>query len=221
MEKKNIFVIVLLSCVFLLSMASAITASIGNSRMILRGDVDEVFERSILVQNTNDETVTIDLSVEGDLEDNVKLDETSFSLQPGAEKKAYFTIFSDEEGTYTTNVNVQYTAQEGKGGVGLTSTIIIIAGDGSANRNEQGDGDETNNDNSVDPDDPVMDVADVENNNSRFSIGNLFGSSDSQESESQGQGRIIVLALIVIVLLIFLLRLLLQKPKSKKEVHTQ
>lgn len=105
----------------------AITASIGNSRMILRLETGETIEKFILVRNTNDERVTVDLSATGELADRVSLDEESFTLEAGEEKNAYFTISALEEGTYETKINVRYSPQEGGNGVGLTSTIIVIA----------------------------------------------------------------------------------------------
>lgn len=110
---------------FLASSVFAITASIGNSRMVLRAAPNEIIERSILVRNVNSVPVTINFLSSGDLKDNIKLKEESFILQPGEEKKAYFTIKSDKEGSTETKINVRFTPEEGNG-VGLSSTIIII-----------------------------------------------------------------------------------------------
>ena len=108
--------------------ALALTASIGNSRMILRGDVGESFERSLLIKNVNDVPVTINFEVTGDLADNIELKEEDFILLPEQEKKAYFTVKADEEGTSETKINVKFVPEQGSS-VGLSATIIVIAGE--------------------------------------------------------------------------------------------
>lgn len=126
-HKKTSLVILALTLITLLSVnALAITASIGNSRMVLRLETGETIEKYILVRNINDESVTIDLSASGELADRVTLEEEMFELGPGEEKNAYFTISALEEGTTETKINIRYTPEEGNG-VGLTSTVIVIA----------------------------------------------------------------------------------------------
>jgi len=115
-----IFVVLFIASVF------ATTARIGNSRMILKAGVGETVERYILVLNVNEVDVTIQLSTTGDLADNVVLEEESFVLKPGEEKKAFFTIRADQESQSMTKINVAYNPEEGSG-VGLTSTIILLA----------------------------------------------------------------------------------------------
>lgn len=112
--------------VLFISSAFATTARIGNSRMILRAGVGETVERYVLVMNVNEGDVTIDLSVTGDLVDNLVLEEDSFVLKPGEEKKVFFTIRADEESSTTTKINVAYSSDQDSG-VGLTSTVILIA----------------------------------------------------------------------------------------------
>jgi hypothetical protein len=109
----------------------AITASIGNARMILTAKTGDVIEKSILVKNVNSEAVIINLSASGDLENYVKFKDTSFTLAPGEEKKANFTITVAKDGTTETKINVQFAPTEGKNGVGLSSTVIINAEKGT------------------------------------------------------------------------------------------
>jgi hypothetical protein len=125
--KKGIFGIILL--LVFLSSVSAITGSIGNARMILRVDQGDVIERSILVKNVNDVAIDVEMFAEGDLKDYLTLEEEVFHLEPGEEKKAYFSLEVVEAGTTETTVNVKFTPVDGKNGVGLTSTIIVIAKD--------------------------------------------------------------------------------------------
>lgn len=109
-----------------LSSASAITASIGNSKMVLRANVGETIERSILVKNVNDERVMISIFASGDLAKNVDLKETNFTLEPGEERKVFFTIKATKAGTTETSINVGFKPLNGPG-VGLSSTVILIA----------------------------------------------------------------------------------------------
>ncbi|MEK6854651.1 MAG: hypothetical protein AABX73_00325 [Nanoarchaeota archaeon] len=118
-----------------ISGVSAITATLGNSRMVLRLSPNEEVERYLLVRNTNDVSVDIEILATGDLAETTKIKDKSFSLKPGDEKKAYFTIEPKEAGTTETNLNVKFTPPEGNG-VGLSATIIVVAS-GPGNEEEQ------------------------------------------------------------------------------------
>jgi hypothetical protein len=105
----------------------AITGSIGNARMILRQEIGDKIEKSILVKNTNDVPVNVELSVFGDLEKYITIKDQNFSLASGEEKKAFFVVNVQKEGTTESKINVKFSPVDGKNGVGLTSTIIVIA----------------------------------------------------------------------------------------------
>ena len=150
----------LMLSLLLFARAEAVTASIGNSRMVLNAAVGEVVERYILVKNPNDGVVRIEMRSSGDLEKTIKLRESNFSLQPGEEKKAYFTIKSNEVGTTENKILVQYTVEGEKNGVGLTSTVIFIV-------SEEGNADEE----------------DVDENGGFFG----FGGSDDNEEETNDE----------------------------------
>ena len=98
--------------------------------MILRLETGETIEKSIKVINTNNQTVIVNVSVSGDLQNNTEIKDKSFTLAPGEEKQARFTIYSDEDGTFDTNINVGFMPTEGKNGVGISSTVIVIAKSG-------------------------------------------------------------------------------------------
>lgn len=124
-------VLVFLILVFVSSFVSALTGSIGNARMVLKAEVGDTIEKYVLVKNVNDESVNISLSVSGNLTKETSLEEKGFILQPGEDKKAYFTIKPKKPGTYETRINVQFASLEdvngtGGSGVGLSSAIILI-----------------------------------------------------------------------------------------------
>ena len=129
MESKKLICLLFLVLIITGSFASAITGSIGNARMILKPEKNEIVERSILVKNVNNISVDINLTVEGDLAEYVDLFEDYFRLGPGEEKKAGFTIKATESGTTETNINVLFDPIDNSNGVGLTSTIIVIVED--------------------------------------------------------------------------------------------
>jgi hypothetical protein len=125
-----IFIMLIIS--FAISSVCAITGSLGNARMILNAKVGEQIEKSILVKNTNNVTVEIELSSSGDLGDSIIIKDKKFELLPGEEKKAFFTIKIAKEGTTESKIDVKFTPKEGKNGVGLSSTIIVVAEKGDS-----------------------------------------------------------------------------------------
>jgi len=136
MSKKRIISAVLLLVLNLASI-SAITGSLGNSRMILHIQPGETEEKFLLVKNVNEFPITVEITVTGDLAKNLQIKEESFSLNPEEEKKAYFSITAGKEGTTETRLNVRFTPPEGNG-VGLTSVIIVVSeGDDSMIEDEK------------------------------------------------------------------------------------
>lgn len=132
--------------------ASAIIGKIGNGIMIIDAEVGDTVERSVLVINDNEIPVTISVFASGDLEKDVKILDDEFTLEPGEEKKARFTIRIRQPGTTTTRINVQFTpidsspsGNESKSGMGLSSKVTIHAvGEGELVEEEEetGNGEE-------------------------------------------------------------------------------
>lgn len=104
----------------------ALTAKIGNARMVLRGETGEKVEKFVNVINDNDVAVDIEIDASGALADYVDIKDNKFRLGPGEEKKAYFTIYAVQAGSTETKINVKFTPDEGNG-VGFSSTVIFIA----------------------------------------------------------------------------------------------
>lgn len=130
MQKRSLIVLLIIGLfVFSLSFAAAqkITGSLQGARMVLSAAPGEKVERSILVSNRNEVSIMIGLKPSGDLADNLEIKgEANFSLDPGEERKVYFTIEADEPGTTETKINVLFTPEEGNG-VGLPAVIILVA----------------------------------------------------------------------------------------------
>ncbi len=120
----NLCIFIFLAIIILLSDALAITATNANHRMVLRIAPGETIEKYIQLQNTNPTPVTIEISLTGDLKDNVKLKDNNFILQPSEEKKVYFTIKADKEGTTETRINVKFVPE--KGTAAAVPTIVTL-----------------------------------------------------------------------------------------------
>ena len=147
MNKKIVFIVSLLMTLILISNVLAITASIGNARMILRAETGDILEKSILVKNVNDVAVNIILTASGDLEKDIIIKDKNFILQPNEEKKAFFTIKVTKAGTTESKINVQFTLVGEKNGAGLSSNIIVIANETGGSEEENTDEAEVNTEN--------------------------------------------------------------------------
>ncbi|MEK6891035.1 MAG: hypothetical protein AABX03_02760 [Nanoarchaeota archaeon] len=132
MEKKEkiFFVLAITFALLILVVSSvyvsALTAKIGNARMILSSESGDKVERYIRVINDNDVSANITIFASGDLENNTKILDSAFILKPGEEKNARFTIYSDAIGKYETKINVQFNpASDKENGAGLASLVIL------------------------------------------------------------------------------------------------
>ncbi|MBS3108629.1 hypothetical protein J4409_02035 [Candidatus Woesearchaeota archaeon] len=126
--------------VFIMSLAMpvyALTASIGNARMILNYTLEKnkenILEKSILVKNVNDMPVLIQLKSEGDIKDITTISENNFTLAAKQDKDVKFSIKLTQPGEITGKINVFFSDTEGtQAGAVLSSSIIIfVLGEGS------------------------------------------------------------------------------------------
>jgi hypothetical protein len=116
----------LIFIIFSISFVNALTANIGNARMILRPNVGDTIDRTIMVNNTNSETVEILIVPKGDLENDTKIIDNKFTLQPGQSKDARFQMKVLKEGTFETQFLVKFTSVADGTNLGLAATIIVI-----------------------------------------------------------------------------------------------
>jgi len=210
---KTLIVILLfvLISVSLISYASAITGSIGNARMIISKDsegdeinIGDEIKKYVLVRNSNNVSVDIDIFASGDLADYIDIEDDKFTLVAGEEKKAYFVVKVGKGGTTESRINVQFTPPEGSG-VGLSSTVIVV---------EKGQGgflDQLfgNNDEEEDPTQQGV----------TLSTSHTIGGNGNSDDESKGMnGRIVfVIILTSTVVVIFIVVLVLYYLKMKKD----
>jgi len=127
---------VLIGMLFLICMqlASALTASMGNARMVLRANVTEgettIIEKSILVNNVNNFPIEIKIEPAPEFEKIFDVIDNNFILQPQESKDARFLIMLTSGGSYETKLYVKFYSADpaiGDSPVGLASNIIIFA----------------------------------------------------------------------------------------------
>ena len=136
MVNKTLHIVtVLMIFILLTSSVYALTANMGNARMVLKVKPGDTVDKSILVTNINNVTIDISSFASGDLENNTKIINPKFSLLPGEKKNINFQIKVTKEGTTNTKINVKFTTATEKNGVGLASNIIIISSNANNSTN--------------------------------------------------------------------------------------
>jgi len=130
----SLFAILILLSIFSSSVL-AISASIGNARMVLRAEVipGEVttIERTIKVNNVNEIPVMVELIPSEDMEGRTTLIDNELVIQPDESKDFRFSIDIYSPGQYEGSIGVKfYPVEDGVvqgSGIGLQSSIIIMA----------------------------------------------------------------------------------------------
>ncbi len=184
MRKFIVFVLVFLAVIVFLSIVNATTATIGNSRVILRLDFDQSIEKYILVKNVNDFPVNIEMSSSGDLADYVLIKEPNFSLPSKEEKRAIFEIKAAKAGTTETKINVKFIPEK-ENAVGLSATIIVITNESDGNNdNNQNDNSNNQNNNTNNNNNQNTESNNTNNNNAQNNNTNNANSDDNQNDNS-------------------------------------
>jgi hypothetical protein len=131
-DKVNIIVIGLILVIILsINFISALSAKIGNGKVVLNAKVGDIIEKSVKVINSNNVSVLIELSGGGDLEDQFKFKENNFTVAPNEETDAGYSLRVTKEGRSDSQINVKFTPIGGKNGIVLPASIIIFAAKGN------------------------------------------------------------------------------------------
>jgi hypothetical protein len=201
----------------LMGVFSAVTATIGNAKAIIEADKGEILDRTIIVRNVNDVIVDIEIGASGDLKDYVKVIDEKFSLNPGEMKKARYKIEIGEGGTTITNLNVQFSPQDGSNGVGLSAELIVKAG-GSNNLDRQddinddlGDSNSDNQDSSSDDSEDTGVSISFKNNPA---TGRVIGLKNVNKAVVFGSLSTLIVLIVLIGLVVYANKI----SKTKKEV---
>ena len=121
--KRLLFAVVLL---LMVQPIFALSASIQPPKMILRGEAPGSVSGFVDVMNPNNESITVDVNVTGDIMGMVQLSNESFILDSNETQKVDFTINLEEGGEYIGEILFFFTPEEGQG-VALSSQIIVLA----------------------------------------------------------------------------------------------
>jgi len=187
-----LFIVLLLS----INLALALTATTANARMVLYAVKGDTISKTILVQNTNNISVNLEMFASGDLEKDTKIIEPNFTLAPGEDRAVPFTIKVKKSGTTETKINMKFTSTEEKNGIGISSTVVIIAKDSASSDDSE------------------------ENNSTTNSTGTSLGIGKAISNiTSMNPALLLVISLgILLLLLIIVLIILLRKNKFKRAV---
>lgn len=198
MRKLTLVIISICMLLLVVSFASAITGSLGNARMILRVNVGDTVDNYIVANNVNNESIRVELFASGALENDTKILDNNFTLQPGESKDIRFQIKMKKAGNYETNLNVKYIPETGTGGVGLSAAIITYVKDSGQSWD---------------------DSSDVIDNSSSISDGNSTGviTSITNNLKNSLSPTLIAAIITFIILIIFFVLLLVLYRKSKRK----
>ena len=197
----------------------AITGSIGNARMILRPDIGDTIDRTILVRNVNDVSVDVKIVASGDLIDEINVIDDEFELAAGEEKNARFTINVKKAGTTENKFNVAFSPKEGGNGVGLSATVIIIPqgeeDSGGIFGGLFGGGDDSSSNDEASQNDQGVSVGQSNNDDVTEEVGDVV------EGEDKGMNMAVLggtFTIILFVVLLILLSVAKNHIKKKKEI---
>lgn len=131
MERKVVSVVLIILVLFsFMSVVHAekVTVSLRNAKMVLRLDAGETIERGVGVINTNDFSVNVEVTADGDLVNDMEIKDGKFILAAGEERKVYFTLTApNSAGITESKVLVKFLPEEGNG-VATASQIVVIVG---------------------------------------------------------------------------------------------
>ena len=197
MKKTLMGVLLLILLIVNLGFSSALTGSIGNAKAILYPEVNgwtnTVIDRTVLVKNVNEVPIIVNLSLDSEGKDFIKLIDESFVLQPDEEKKAEFEVRVKKEGRYEGRINVFFAPEDPEikePGVVLSSKLVVMAS---------------------------KDKEDYKEENEASKINDGSTGSVIKDNGSSGMGFLIVSSLVLLIILFTLFYLMEKKRKVKSK----
>ncbi len=241
MNKKIMIVFGLIIFLSLICSVFALTAKIGQGKMVLQANIGDKLEHYILVINDNDVDVNISLSASGDLENYIDISDNSFVLGPGEEKKAYFTIDVQKTGRTESRIYTQFKLKQGNG-VGASTTILVYAqgdenpDDGNLDDNKDNDEDDDDRDDdnyeddyeededdnddyydNLDDNDDSDNIDENLNDNDEINLGGITGKVIGGDGKINGKSIVVALFTLVIIILLIILIIANKKVRSVEE----
>jgi len=132
--KKSIILCLLLGFLVSLTLVSALTASIGNPRMVLyknlTGSETLEFENKVTVINDNDFKVNITIIPTEIWEDKIRvIGEDKFVLEGGERTQVNYTITLDEPGYYGGDILINFYDPGTTNTLSLAQDLVVIVSD--------------------------------------------------------------------------------------------
>lgn len=192
--------------------ANALTASIGNARMILEYKLEDgkenVIEKTILVKNVNNVTVLVNLKPDSVLEGITEIPVNNITLAPETEKDFLFRVKPTGPGEINGKINVFFSDPEGKqSGVVLTSTVIIYVLDEDGTMPNE----EKENETTINPEVELPETVDNEEENktpvsvSVGGTGNVVGSDAAKNGNGPNWFFIAFIGLLSAIFLVIII----------------
>lgn len=205
-KQFTVFLVGLILIGIISSNTYAITASLGNVRAIVEVEMKEsptIIERTIKVNNVNDEEVNIKIDATGEFKDLVTIKDKEFTLKPDESKKARYSVAIKEPGNYEFRIIATFTPKKGQP-VGLSSVLIVKAtaeGDLPKNNDvveDNGNGNEDNISDSGFNFNPtkLLDIKDSEDNDNNDQI---TGSQTAKLNLEMNGFTILFIILVIII----------------------
>ncbi|MFH1053723.1 MAG: hypothetical protein V1740_04900 [Candidatus Woesearchaeota archaeon] len=134
MRKQAIYLIMTL---LIIASAHALTASIDKPKMVLYHNITDegplMFEESVIINNNNNYSVTINLNPDSTLKNIMTLGEKDFLMQADERREVFYNITIDEAGVYQGDLIVKFTEVGNQVGAALAQTLVIIVADENGN----------------------------------------------------------------------------------------
>lgn len=131
MEKRvrNRFMALFALFFVLISLCSALTASIDKPKMVLYENISEgselEFEQSVIVNNNNDYEIEIFIEPTGDWKNRIEISGPKFSLPAGDRKEVFYAVKIDKAGSYNGDIIVKFVDNKAKTQVSLAQELIV------------------------------------------------------------------------------------------------
>jgi len=130
----NRLLVVFLLLFLVLPLGYALTASMGNARAVVRIEASPedpaVLHRTILVNNKNNISTLVSLSVDEKFEKFIEIIDKEVTLEPGESKQARYIVTMDRGGTFNIPINVGFSPADPDvkdNNVGLVSTLVVVS----------------------------------------------------------------------------------------------
>jgi hypothetical protein len=220
-NSKQLLVTLLLSILVIsqISIVFAITAKAQVTRMILRGDPGEEFNRHFTLFNDNPSSTTVTLILDEDAPDIIDFERTEYTILPGESVRAPFTVTApNKPGTTDINVALNFIQDDGAQ-AGLVAEITVLIGSGDNDNDFDATiGDQDDNQNNDD------NPTDNNNESSGFSFNPNTGGEIPGNSYNPSQlefNPLLILSISTIVLIIVLLVIIILLPKKGAKLNSK